>query len=816
MKKIIISASLIVILLTAIGIYFLNAVILPTKIHALIVSGLEKQTGARVTLKSLKFNIFQGLVLKDLVVSQQEKVIFSVREVNCSVFILPIFNKQVVIPGITLKAPYLFLERSAENKLNIQDMFKPAAGDSGQGKQQFRVIVYKVNIVKGNIAFRDNSLPGVFKKELNDIYLTLGFSLPQSVKFSLKAQASGEPAAMIKASGAYNLISRELSCRIWANPVSLKDLQAYTGSWGVDVLSGTLGISGQVDSKDDLLNASILADVNNLGIARDKLSARLTGQALSDVSYNLKSRDTRFKGSFDISAASLAGLGNALAIDNIKGKVLFDNNGLRSDQLDMEALGIKLSAALTLEDFNHPRLAVNSKIDLALLPDKLKAKFGVNPLSSASGTGALSLNMQQDPGQDAWRIKGSLSLAKASLGFNKDSLFFNDIKGMVEFNQDQVNILGAVFVFQGVNYKASGVLTNFAAPVARVVLSADNFSGQADFSITGKKVDLSGLECDYFNSKASLSGNIDNTDPQKPQVDLKGTALLQLEDLSLIFPEARKTLLELKPAGKISAVFNLSGNPLDIKRCLAQADLYSSDFSLYGFHSTDFLLNYAQSAGIAEISPLFIALYDGTVDVAAKLNLNSANLPYWVSLKAQRVDLGKLKLDTAFKNKNLGGIVQFESKVSGFSNDLSKLSGAGKISITEGKLWELNLFQGLGKVLFARDFANIVFSEGSCSFSVKNKSVFTDKLKLKSNMANLAGPVAIGFDGSLEAALDVEVLSDLVPLSGTLKDITTAIVGEAGSFGMIRLSGTLKEPKYKFQPAVTNLIKGLKNILMGN
>ena len=816
MKKIIISAGLIVILLTVLGIYFLNTVILPTKIKSLIISSLEKQTGARVTLKSLRFNIFQGLVLKDLVVSNQEKIIFSVREVNCSVFILPIFNKQIVIPGITLKSPYLFLERSVGNKLNIQDMLKPAAGQgTQQDKQQFRVIVYKVNIVKGNIVFQDNSLPTVFKKEINDIYLTLGFSLPQSVKFSLKALISADTPVVIKASGAYNLASRELSSQVAVNPVSLKDLQAYTGSWGVDVLSGVLGISGQIDLKDDLLAAHILADVSNLGIGRDKFSAKVSGQVLSDVSFDLKTRNTQFKGSFDITSATLAGTGAAGEIDNIRGKLLFDNNGLHSDQLSMEMLGIKLDTIFTLQDFASPRLTVNSKIDLAPLPEKLKQKFGSSPLSSATGSGALTLSMQQSPAENSWKLKGSLSLAKASLGFNKDSLFLNDIRGMAEFTQDQASILGMVFVFQGVDYKASGVLTNFASPVVRLVLSSDNFSGQADFSLMDKKIKVSGLDGNYFNSKFSLSGNIDNTDPKAPRVDLKGTASLWLEDLPFMLPQARKELGQFKPAGTISAVFDLSGNPLNIKGCQAHAELSSSDLSLYGFHSTDFLLNYAQSAGIAEISSMYIALYDGTIDTTAKLNLNSANLPYWVSLKAQGVKLEKLKLDTAFKNKDLAGTFQLEAKVSGFSNDLSKISGAGKTSITDGKLWELNLFQGLGKVLFAKDFANIVFSEGSCNFSIENKRVSTDNLKLKSNIANLSGPLKIGFDGSLEAALQVEILNESAPLSGTLNDITTAIAGQAGTFGVIKLSGTLKEPKYVFKPAVSNLIKGLKDIIFG-
>jgi hypothetical protein len=72
------------------------------------------------------------------------------------------------------------------------------------------------------------------------------------------------------------------------------------------------------------------------------------------------------------------------------------------------------------------------------------------------------------------------------------------------------------------------------------------------------------------------------------------------------------------------------------------------------------------------------------------------------------------------------------------------------------------------------------------------------------------------FDSSIDAQLNVEVLDENVPLTGTFKDITTAIVGKAGRFGVIKISGTLKEPKYKFKTAVavTDIIKGLKDILL--
>ena len=88
-------------------------------------------------------------------------------------------------------------------------------------------------------------------------------------------------------------------------------------------------------------------------------------------------------------------------------------------------------------------------------------------------------------------------------------------------------------------------------------------------------------------------------------------------------------------------------------------------------------------------------------------------------------------------------------------------------------------------------------------------------LKLKSNVAELSGSLKIGFNGSLDGVLDVDILSEMVPLSGSLKDVTTAIMGQAGKFGAIKLSGTLQKPSYRFSPAVNNIIKGLTDIIFG-
>jgi len=271
----------------------------------------------------------------------------------------------------------------------------------------------------------------------------------------------------------------------------------------------------------------------------------------------------------------------------------------------------------------------------------------------------------------------------------------------------------------------------------------------------------------------------------------------------------------IQPKGQLETQFTLSGPIYDFKNCLIQARSSSNNLSLYGLNAHNFQLDYLQEQKIARVVSMHTAFYEGLIDGSASFNLDSVNLPYHIELQADGVKLEKLKLDTASKNKNISGTLQAVLKLNGFSGDLNRLSGAGSFSVKEGRLWELNLLQGMGKLLFAKDLGSIELSECACVFLVQNNLVYTDNLKLKSNVAELSGPLKIGFNGSLEGALEVDILSEMVPLSGTLKDVTTAIMGKVGKFGVIKLSGTLHEPKYGFKPAVTNIIKGLADVFFG-
>jgi len=192
-------------------------------------------------------------------------------------------------------------------------------------------------------------------------------------------------------------------------------------------------------------------------------------------------------------------------------------------------------------------------------------------------------------------------------------------------------------------------------------------------------------------------------------------------------------------------------------------------------------MNYTQEERIGAI-PLFeLVFYDGAVTAVANINLSLQNYPYSLSAFAQGINIAKLKEDTPLKKEDISGIVQSEVKLNGFSTDIAKLNGAGKASLTEGKLWNLNLLKGLGRVIFADDFSNIVFTEGSCDFAVKDKSISTENLILKSPQVTLYGTGKVGFDGSLDALANLQVSDELVPQGGQLSNFLTGIMARQGN-----------------------------------
>src|SRR3989339_64759 len=947
LKKIsVILLSLLVIISCAI--IYLNKVVLPVKIKALIIEAVEKQTGKRASLESVRFNLFKGLVLSGLNLYDGQKKLIGTKEASCSFLILPILKeKKIIIPYIKIQSPYIFISREADNSINLMKLI-PAQEKTESKDSPFGLIISGINILDANVDFEDNSLSPSFTKSMEGLNLSARLNLPAGVKFKLNARLKTNPTAELNAEGEFRLINKELTAKINLKNLPPGEFASYYQSLGLSINQGTMDASLDLKFKDNRLSADSKIQCNKITAVKDKITVKLNSAISAGINYNLKDQQLTYSGSADIIETYISGIEAVGEISGISAKINFDNRGLSSDKIIANYFGLNVTAKARLSDFNNPivYLEIKSEADLKSAQEILSQKFNLSLPAELSGKGQLWVKLETPlPPKEIPALSGSLELVSAEAAYNEFGVILKNINGPLEFNLNQlawkdvrfdwldssyktagslsdfsrgagsrgrindlagkdpllsleisssqlnlsriqktiserfklkvpVNIEGSGklalnlktklpareipqidgslditsadikitelnqnlsgvrghleftqntlnwskmnFNYLDTAYTSEGRMKNFLSPLIDLELSSAELKLKSNIWLNHKLIKISALEGKYLNSNISLSGTIDTAQSQAVSADINADLELDLKDLEKPLAKFKDQLEKIKPSGIVKAKLNLNGNINDLKSAQGHLRLESSSLSLYGLKPEEFLLDYHQADRLADIPLARISLYDGSIDANAKVNLDSPNLPFKLELGVQGIKIEKLKQDTPLKTQDLSGTLEAITKLNGLLTDFSKLSGSGKVLIKDGRLWQLNFFKGIGEILFTKDFANVVFNEGYCEFFIKDQFLFTDNLRLRSNIVDLEGKGKVGFDGTLDAAINTQVSESLTPETGTLKDFTTALIGQAGRFGVIKLSGTIQEPKYKFQAAVTDVMKGLKDFVIGN
>ena len=244
-----------------------------------------------------------------------------------------------------------------------------------------------------------------------------------------------------------------------------------------------------------------------------------------------------------------------------------------------------------------------------------------------------------------------------------------------------------------------------------------------------------------------------------------------------------------------------------IKICGIDAKVKSKRMSFYGLELTDATFDYAQCEGTGHIRSMNSSFYGGSMSANGKVEWMTGDMPYSFSFNVKDAKLEQYKKDTEMKDKDISGIIKLYASINGSLKNDSALNGLGNISITKGRLWQLDLFKGIGAVIFTSNFSDIVFAEGYCDFKIKDKAFSTDNLSLKSDELNLYGSGKVGFDKSISAILKSELTEDAMT-SGLRKNIAAAI----GKYSVIEVSGTLKDPKYNVRPSMSDIIEDVATV----
>ena len=832
MKKTIIIVLITIIILFASGITYLNNVVLPKRVKGLIIKAIENQTQKKVELGSLRINIFKGLVLKDLNIYDGDAAIVKVKEASCIFWVWGLFQKKVIIPSINLNFSQIFLEKRKDSTFNLADFFpskkkdsskqtiltqpKEVAGGRLKPSAGFSIEIYKISIVNSMIHFRDNSLSVPFSQDFDNVNIDLHLSLPASLKFKASAQITpgGKTEPNISLAGEFKIPQEELNTNISINNFSLDKFAVYFQPLGIGIKGGLVDATVYLGLKGDAMNFDCQVKTSGLNLTKDNMAFNINSQIKTIIKYTFQDKVVEYSGKAIFTDSSVSGLDLVETANRLNAEVNFDNDGLSSDNIQVNIWDMPVKAKLKLNNFNNPVLNVDliSNLDLAKAQDLLKDRFNFALPASLNGNAVLLLNISTSKfNKGIFDLSGYLDIINAFLKLDNINDPIQEVNGRLDFTPNQLQAKEINFKYLGLPYKLSVLLDNFKSPVVALELVSDDLTVQSNLALNKTKVNISTLSGKYLHSDFNLSGNFDTL---SSDANISGILNIKLQDLKKPLIKLKEEMERISPEGDLQIKFTLSGNLNDIKGCVIQAQASSPQISLYGLKGSGFSSNYNQQSGIMDIPSLSFSFYEGMINASAKANLKSDNLPYSINLSMQGVKLEELKLDTGAKDKDIAGIIEGEVKADGYYNDLSKLTGTGNLAITKGKLWELNIFKGLGKLLFTKDFAQMVFHEGSCDFIIQDSYILTKNLMLKSNMAYLSGLVKLGFNSSIDASLNIDILDNLIPSSGTLKDVTTAVLGKTtGKFVTINITGTLSDPKYKLKPVMEKIIKGLANAI---
>ena len=810
LKKVIIVFLIIAVILSSVLVY-LNKVFLPEKIKHLLVQGLAKQTQKSVRLNQLQINLFRGLVLKQLIIYDQKHTIASIEEASCTFLILPFLKKEIVIPALRINSAQIFLHRRADNTFNIAEMF--AAGQE-QKTKNFNIYIKKVAVRDSVILFQDDVVKPAFQSRLENVNLDLALAIPALVKFNFKAHIPSQPLQEVSILGTYDLIKQSLHSRVAIKGLSLKDYYVYYKNSGITATSGLADLTAEVDLKAQVLAVNLEAVLSGAGLTGNGFEAALNSEVDANVNYDLKAGKSIYSGKAIITKSRLDKIAFVGQINNIEGIFNFNNAGISSEKLSGQAFGVAMDGQLRLADFNSPRfvLSIDSAADLSVFYGILKEKFDFQLAMKILGPAKLMLILQSgQSAKDPVTLSGMLEFKDTRVDVLKPKCSLENASGKVDFGPDSLKWENFKFAYQGQDYISSGTVKGYKAPDIDFKLSSKYLQLGSKVTIKDKIITIRGANVKYFNSQADIAGAIDLSRTEKVAADLSAKSSINLSDLNNIFP---KQLVKAKPEGNILMDVSFFGDMNNFRLCTIKGKATSSGLSLFGLKSNNFSALFNQGDGVLDVPSTDISMYDGLSRVSAKVDFNKEGTPYTINIQSSGIKLDQLKADTVFKDKELAGVVEAKTTLKGLFSDINKLNGTGSINIKEGKFWQLDLFQGLGKLIFAKDFANIVFKEGSCSFIVKDSNIYSKDVRLMSSLTELTGSCRIGFDSTIDASINVQVNDSGLPVTGTFKDVTTAIIGSATRFGVISISGNLKGPKYTFKPAVVDILKSIKNAIL--
>ncbi|MDD4879478.1 MAG: AsmA family protein [Candidatus Omnitrophica bacterium] len=604
---------ILLVVLASIGLWYVNENIMPTKGKSLIIDYLTKATGREVTLESVYYNPFRGIVLRNLAISDDPKYkrkFLEVGKLYLNILYIPLLQqKKLVISSVRIDSPKMAITIDDQDKWNFQSLAflnqpKSEGGD-------MTTLVNSVIISNARIALEDLATAPAFRKELKDTDLQVSLSYPLKIKYRLNSRLDIKQANFFSADGQYDPVKKSATLNLKLKDIPLAEFQPYYAEMPFKTLAGNL--SGNISasySHENSLTVATVSSVTGLNLGREDYTAKgavdLSGKMSLDLRDKTKakipcvinaaaklaraelvSKDFSVKGDVDANGkftfdlkdkgvplkytadtqlrdTKLTGVPVFGVIDRINGKIYFDETKLWTDLLKGLTKGFDCVFSGTVKDYTNPHLDLTAKtsLDLArlneLLTPEMKEKLKDYTFS---GISKLSLNVngmlkQQDKVPLAYVVTSELLDCGVKAAFLDKPV--KSINGKLVVKQDSMALKDISAFFNDKKYFLSGEITNFKTPVCDLSLSSDDLKLKMAFKYLEDSVTFGKFDGRYRDTVFNLAGSYANF--KDPAVSVKGTVVTRIGEISRYLPKENAEFFnKLNPATSLSSSFEFKG-----------------------------------------------------------------------------------------------------------------------------------------------------------------------------------------------------------------------------------------------------------------
>jgi hypothetical protein len=190
-------------------------------------------------------------------------------------------------------------------------------------------------------------------------------------------------------------------------------------------------------------------------------------------------------------------------------------------------------------------------------------------------------------------------------------------------------------------------------------------------------------------------------------------------------------------------------------------------------------------------------MWDGTFEAHSEIVLHENGDVVTYGCQFDKCDFSKVTATFSTNATEMRG--KFYAAMDGSfvlsSNALDTLTARGRMSVDDGRIFQLPVFGGLtgmlSKIIPGLDFV-IAQSDMSAEFTVQDRTVSSDKINIDGDVLSLAAKGSSTFDGELDYAIQVKLMSEHSVVAKLIRAITWPI----SKLMEFRLKGTREDPDW--------------------